>query len=223
MFYQLKNRIILKELKKKEKKRYGSILSSTSNSLYYLSRAHYINIIDDDYLWDNCFAGLFGNAYRSFIKESLEDIANLGHLDKHNRENEEFKKIYSLIQQNLLKSKQVLEKINQAYINLFTLQTLIYKKKEIIPRFNYQEKTDKLEPLSLANVNLNKLKNTLKKINSEAEVQFEQFVRISDISYIQDTYSLSYRDFIGALIYLINEKEIEIIDFFGANIITDIH
>jgi len=144
-------------------------------------------------------------------------------LDKHNRENEEFKKIYSLIQQNLLKSKQVLEKINQAYINLFTLQTLIYKKKEIIPRFNYQEKTDKLEPLSLANVNLNKLKNTLKKINSEAEVQFEQFVRISDISYIQDTYSLSYRDFIGALIYLINEKEIEIIDFFGANIITDIH
>ncbi len=144
-------------------------------------------------------------------------------MDKHNREDKEFKKIYSLIQQNLVKSKQVIEKINQAYINLLTLQSFIYKKNEIIPRFNPQEKTDKIEPLSFVNIDLDELKNSLSRINTEAEVFLEQFVKVSDISYIQDTFSISYREFLGSIIHLLYQNEIEIKDFYGSNIVFKVN
>jgi len=74
---------------------------------------------------------LFGNGYRSFIKETLEYLANLGHLDKHNRDDKQIGKISILVEQSLSKTKDIIEKINESYVNLLNLNTMIIEDIEI--------------------------------------------------------------------------------------------
>ncbi len=209
----------INKIKRKEKKQYGDILSHSSNSLYYLSRSAYSIIIDDDYLWTNCFSMLFGNAYRSFIKETLENLANLGHLDKHNRDEEEIGKISAIIQQNLSKSKEVIEKINKAYLNLIKLTSISIKGFKIIPRLNSQEKIDKIEPISVKDIKLDLLIDSLTKKNENYENLFKKLFQISNITQVQDIYSIPYRKFIGSLIYLLHNKTIQIEDHYGSCIL----
>lgn len=207
-------------IKRKEKKQYGSLLSKSTNSLYYLSRSAYSIIIDDDYLWENCFSILFGNAYRSFIKETLENLAKLGHLDKHNREEDEFGKISLLIQQNLLKSKEIIEKINLSYQNLLSLEGMIIKDTEIIPIFHPQEKIDKLIPIPVSDINCEQVLEVLKKININRNIN-ERSIQFSDVNFIQDTFSMSYRTFFSSILYLIQNKRIMIDDYYGSNLIFE--
>ena len=209
----------IKSIKRKEKKQYGELLSDSSNSLYYLSRSAYSIIIDDNYLWSNCFSMLFGSVYRSFIKESLENLAFLGHLDKHNRDEQEIGKTSPIIQQNLQKSKQIIEKINKSYLNLLKINTIIVKDSEIIPRFNPNEKTDKIQPILLDNINLDKLLEKLNELNKNGVVIFNKLQRISNINQIQDFYSITYRKFLGSIMYLLSNKSIEIKDYYGSSII----
>lgn len=209
----------IKNIKNKEKKQFGELLSHSSNSLYYLSRSAYSFIIDDDYLWSNCFSMLFGSAYRSFIRETLENLATLGHLDKHNRDEQEISKISPIIQQYLKNSKQILEKINKSYQNLVNINSIIIKGSEIIPRFNPIEKTDKIQPISLDDINFEELLEKLKDANNKGEIIFNKLHKISNINQIQDFYSISYRKFLGSIIYLLSNKSIEIKDYYGSNII----
>jgi hypothetical protein len=213
----------IKNIKLKEKKQYGELLSDSSNSLYYLSRSAYSIIIDDDYLWSNCFSMLFGSVYRSFIKETLENLANLGHLDKHNRDEQEISKISPIIQQNLKNSKQIIEKINKSYLNLVNLNSIIIKGSEIIPRFNPTEKTDKIQPISFDDINFEELLEKLNDIDKKGEIIFKKLHKISSINQIQDAYSISYRKFLGSILYLLSNKSIEIRDYYGSSIMFRCH
>lgn len=207
-------------IKRKEKKHFGSLLSKSVNSLYYLSRSAYSTIIDDDDLWKNCFSVLFGDAYRSFIRETLENLAKLGNLDKHSREEDEFGKISLLIQQSLSKSKEIIEKINISYQNLLNLEELIIKDTEIILRFHSQEKIDKLVPIPVNDINCEQVLEVLKKINFNKNV-IEKSIQFSDVNFIQDTFSLSYRTFFASILYLIQNKRFRIDDYYGSNIIFE--
>lgn len=220
---QLPNEILkyINKIKRKEKKRYGRLLLDSGNSLFYLTRSSYSIIIDDDYLWENCFSILFGEAYRSYIKESLDTLANLGHLDKHNRNNKEIGRISGLIQQNLSKAKDIIEKINEAYRNLITLKSFIIKKSEIIPRFHHNETIDKLESLPLDASNCKSVLEIIKQLKMDNKNIIEDFIKISEINYIIGNLSMTYRNFIASIIYLIQNKKVLLKDYYGSNLIFE--
>ena len=162
---------------------------------------------------------LFGNAYRSFIKETLENIANLGHLDKHNRDDKQIGKVSILVEQSLSKTKEIIEKINKSYVNLLNLNTMIIEDTEIIPWFHSQEKIDKLQPISYNDTKCEQILESITKMNSNSEDIFEKFVKLSDISQIQETFSIPYREFIASIIKLIQTNQIQVEDHYGSNII----
>ncbi len=209
----------IKNIKQKEINQYGRLLSSSGNSLYYITRSAYSTIINTNYLWKNTFSVLFGNGYRSFIKETLENLANLGHLDKHNRDDKQIGKISVLVEQSLSKTKDIIEKINESYVNLLNLNTMIIEDIEIIPRFHIQEKTDKLQPISCSDTKCEHILESITKMNSKSEDIFEKFVKLSDIRQIQETFSIPYREFIALIIKLIQANQIQIEDHYGSNII----
>ncbi len=214
-----KTQIYIRKIKQKEVIQYGNLLSSAGNSLYYLTRSAYSSIIDDNYLWKNSFSILFGKAYRSLIKETLENFANLGHLDKHNREDKEIGKIALLVEQNISKTKEIVEKINKSYINMLNLDAIIINDSELIPRFHSQEKTDKLCPISFSDNECEEILKIINTTNGNKENLFEKFIKISDINQIQETFSISYRKFIASIIKLIQNNIIQIEDHYGSNVI----
>ncbi len=209
----------IRKIKQIEVSQYGNLLSNSGNSLYYLSRSAYSTIIDNNYLWKNCFSTLFGKAYRSFFKETLGNLAKLGHLVKHNRDDKEIGKIAILVEQNLSKTKEIVEMINKSYINMLNLDALIIKDSELIPRFHTQEKFDKLCPISFTDVECEAILKIINKINGNTENLFEKFIKISDINQIRETFSISYCKFIASIIKLIQNNLIQIEDHYGSNVI----
>ncbi len=215
-----KNYII--QIKMKEKKQYGELLSQSGNSLYYLSRSAYSTIIDDKFLWKSCFSILFGKAYRTFIKETLENLANLGHLDKHNRNDEEFAKIASLIVQNLSRSKEVIERINKSYLNLITLKNFIIEDNQLIPHFQTNERIEDLDPIKFNDTEFQLLLETIRNFKMNSEYVIDQCVDLSDMNRIQDIFSIPYRKFLGMIIYLISKEVIEVSDYYGSKFLFSV-
>ena len=208
-------------IKKKEQKRYGEVLSDSANSLYYLTRSFYSMIVDNNYLWSNCFSILFGESYKSFFKTTLEEIANLGHLDKHDRSEDDISKVAILIQQLLAKSKDIVEKINRAYINLINIKSFEIKKMVLNPKFKDKEKSEKISEISFKDVNFKDLKKILISINEKKKI-FDNFIDLSNTNKIQDIFSLSYEKFIASIFYLIRNEQIKVIDNFGPSIILNV-
>ncbi|MHA1455664.1 MAG: AAA family ATPase [Promethearchaeota archaeon] len=212
----------INNIKNKELKQYGEVLSDSGNSLFNLSRSAYSHIIDSKYLWKSCFSPLFGKAFRSTIKDILENVANLGHLEKHNRKEEDINKLAMLIQQSLLKSKTIIEKVNKAYINLINLHEIAIETNKIVPIFYSKENSENLNNISFDSNDLDIVVEILEK-NSRDERFFKKFIDISNYYSIQDKFSLSYNKFIACLIYLIRENRIIIQDTFGASLITKLN
>ncbi|MFO8018698.1 MAG: hypothetical protein R6U96_08695, partial [Promethearchaeia archaeon] len=196
-FLPVKVKNYINHIRKKEQKKFGNLLNKSGNSLYYLSRGYYSLIVDDDYLWDNVFSNLFGTNYRSFIKEHLDNIADLGHLDKHNRKDDDLKEISTLIQQNVKISKEVVEKINRAYFKVIQQKTLILKKLNIMFRTGPNEKKDKLRPISINKDKNERILDFLNSLEREDPILFEKFISLSNRNFISETFGLSYRDFMA--------------------------
>jgi len=208
----------IEHIKKKDKARYGKFLSQNGNSLYYLSRNHYSIIFEDKKLWKNCFSPILGSAYKSFLIENLDNLANLGHLEKHNRTNEELAEISELIEHYLINSKKIIEKINESYSNLIQLTQIKIDESTLLPKFNSREDESELEPISLSKKQINELRQKIQAKNEENR-NFNNFFSISDENLIKSQLLFNYREFIGLLIYLMHNQEIEILEIRGSDVI----
>ncbi len=207
----------INNIKKKEKKKYNKLLNSSGNELYYLSREKYVKIILDPVLWDSTFKYLFGTAYRSLIKESLEGIADVGHLEKHNRKDEDFTKIIPLIREYVLKTKIILEILNQTYVDILNLPNFIFNTQALIPRFHGSENCDNIPKIEFSQVLLKKLREEIEVINLN-EFFIDRFIDLGDQTTIAEDFSIDYRVFIGNLIKLVKDDSIAIKEQIGSTI-----
>lgn len=194
--------------KKKEFKAFAMYLSNEQKSLNYLGRSQYSSIICDEILWNECFKHTFGTNYYTYVKETLENLANQGNLPKHNRSDEELQKIAPLIQSDFPRIKELLEKINNFYFLLMSPSFMKLRDEKLI-FWLYSEKCLKDYAYEVNVDNCEKLIIDLNQsISSSAGI--EKKINFADFDSISHHSSLSYRDYYATLGKLILDEKVKI-------------
>jgi hypothetical protein len=205
-------------IQKKEVKNFGQRLTEDGKELQYVSRGDYSYIFNDEILWKSCFKPIIGEATKDFLRENLILNADLGHLDKHNRTDEELKKISYLVEHRIKRTRDIFEIINRSYRNLIEGKFYLIENNSMYFKFDNEEIIENLNGIQISEEIQNKILQNLIHINISQTKFYENYIDISNQKLIRDLFAITYPEFIVNLLNLIATKKISISDYFGSSI-----